>query len=164
MAARSIMLWGPNDLIPNSGTFPDPGIDGQSRPYLGFASTETADTSAFIAPQGVTTPLTLVATWRMTSATTNNIRLRAAVEAISDGDSTDTDAASSFDSNNDSTDNITVPGTAGFIDQTSITLTNNDSIAAGDLCRIRFTRIAPSGTDATGDLELLALELRDNGL
>lgn len=163
MAARTIQQWGPEDFRPNSGTFGDPGVDGQSRAYLAIANAETFDTPSFIAPTPLTTPLTVLVTYRMTSATANAIKLRAALEAVSDGDSLDTDASSSFDSNNDSSADVTVPGTAGFIDQASITLTNNDSVAAGDICRLRLTRITPTGTEASGDLEVLAVELRDNG-
>lgn len=162
MSARTLALWGPEDFRPNSGTFGDPGVDGQSRAFLAVAETETFDTPAFHAPTPLTTPLTLIVTYRMTSATANNVKFRAALEAITDGDSTDTDAASSFDTDNDTGD-VTVPGTAGFIDQLSLTLTNNDSVAAGDLCRLRLTRLTPSGTAASGDMEILAVELRDNG-
>lgn len=162
MSARTLQVWGPEDFRPNSGTFPDPGVDGQLRAFMAVANAETFDTPQFIAPTPLTTPLTLICTYRMTSATANAIKLRCAVEAISDGDSTDTDAASSFDSNNDTGD-VTVPGTAGFIDQLSLTLTNNDSVAAGDLMRLRLTRITPTGTEASGDMEILAIELRDNG-
>jgi hypothetical protein len=45
----------------------------------------------------------------------------------------------------------------------SVTLTNADSIAAGDLVRISISRDADDGTNdtATGDLYLLAAELRE---
>lgn len=162
MAARTLQVWGPEDFRPNTGTFGDPGVDGQSRAFLALADAETFDTPAFIAPQTLTAPLTLVTTYRMTSATANAVELRCAVEAISDGDATDTDAASSFATDNDSGD-VTVPGTAGHIDQISLTLTNNDSVAAGDYVRLRITRITPAGTAASGDLEILAVELRDDG-
>jgi hypothetical protein len=162
MAARSIMQFGPADAQPNSGTFPEPGVDGQSRPYLGFAVNESCDFGPAVAPQGLTTPLTLVVTYRMASATANAVEWRAALEAISDGDAVDTDAASSFDTDNDSGD-ITVPGTAGHIDQASIALTNADSIAAADLFRLRLTRITPAGSSASGDAQVLAVEIRDDG-
>ena len=81
------------------------------------------------------------------------------VEAISDGDSIDTDSASSFDTVN-SVDNTTVPGTAGFPDLVSIELANDDSAVAGDMIRIRFNRDAASDT-ATGDLELFWIEIQD---
>lgn len=162
MSARTLQIWGPEDFRPNAATFGDPGTDGQSRAFLALATDESLDTPSFIAPTTLTTPLTLVTTYRMTSATANAVEVRCAVEAISDGDAIDTGAASSFAADNDSGD-VTVPGTAGHIDQVSLTLTNNDSVAAGDLCRLRFTRIAPAGTAASGDLEVLAIELRDNG-
>ena len=109
----------------------------------------------------MTGALTLVVTYRMASATTGNVILNAAVEAISDGDATDTDAASSFDTVNASA-TTAVPGTAGYIDQISITLTNADSAAVADMLRISLSRDADNGSDtATGDLEVLAVEFRD---
>lgn len=161
MAARTLAQYGPMDAVPNSATFPAPGVDGQSRPFLAMATNESFDLQ-WQAPAGLTTPLSALITYRMSSATSNNVKMRIAIEAISDGDTVDTDSASSFASDNDSSD-TTVPSTAGYIDQISITLTNDDSVAAGDLCRLRVTRIAPSGSAATGDLEFLALELRDDG-
>lgn len=111
-------------------------------------------------PFGFIGPYTAIITYAMASATANNVEWRVEVEAISDGDALDTDAAESFDAVNDSGD-VTVPGTAGHIDQVSIALTNGDSAVAGDMLRIRVTRIAPAGTDATGDANLYAVELRD---
>jgi hypothetical protein len=162
MAARTLFQWGPEDFRPNAGTFGDPSIDGQSRAILGVANAETFDTPAFIAPQTMVTPLTAVITYRMATAATNAVEMRCTVEAITDGDALDTDAASSFAADNDSGD-ITVPATQGHIDQFSITLTNNDSVAIGDLCRLRFTRISPAGAEAAGDMDILCIELRDNG-
>lgn len=155
-------------FTPYSAEFPATGgpallKDAQERPYLAFDA--AADENAywtFIAPQSLGAgALTAVVTYRMTSATTGAARWQAALEAITDGDATDTDAASSFDTANSA--GATVPGTAGYIDQISITLTNADSIAAGDYCRLRLNRDADgtSGTDdATGDAEVLAVELR----
>jgi hypothetical protein len=74
------------------------------------------------------------------------------------------DATTSFDTANNSA-STTVPATAGYIDQISITLTNADSIAAGDYYRISVNRDADGSAiadTATGDLYLLAIELRDS--
>lgn len=146
-----------------SSNFPAPGVDGQARPYLAFdATTDESCDFMGIAPQGLTGALTVVLTIRMTSATTGSVRWQAALEAITDADALDTDSASSFDTANSA--GATVPGTAGHIEQISITMTNADSIAAGDYFRLRVNRDADgtSGTDdATGDAELLAVELRD---
>jgi len=161
MATR--FVWTPQSAdLPASG-FPAPGVDGQARPYLAFDATtdESCDFSG-IAPQGLTGALTVVLTYRMTSATTGSVRWQAALEAITAADAVDTDAASSFDTAN--SNGGTVPGTAGYIQQISITMTNADSIAAADYFRLRVNRDADgtSGTDdATGDAELLAVELRD---
>jgi hypothetical protein len=116
-----------------------------------------------VAPQGLTGTLTLEVFGLMASATTGVVGMGAAVEAITPGDSTDLDTASSFDTINYAT-SATVPGTAGYEFKTTITLTNADSIAAGDDFRIEFRRDADatSATDsAAGDFYLRKLELRD---
>lgn len=159
----TIALFLPESANLPATNMPAPGVDGQLRPYLAFdAATDESCDWTFIAPQGVTGTITAVVTYRMASATSGSVRAQAALEAITDGDTTDTDAASSFDTANSA--GATVPGTAGYIDQLSITMTNADSMAAGDLCRLRFNRDADgtSGTDdATGDMQVLAIELRD---
>lgn len=134
------------------------------RPVLAFdaATDETVYWSA-VAPQGLTGALTLVVTYAMASATSGTVGLQAALEAITAGDATDTDAATSFGTVNNSA-STTVPATAGYIGQISITLTNTDSIAAGDYFRLSLNRDADGSaiTDsATGDLLLLCAELRD---
>jgi hypothetical protein len=151
-------------FLPESASFPTtnyPALlqDGQSRLYLAFdATTNETCYWTFIAPQGFTGTKTLVVTYRAASATTGTALFDAAIEAISDGDATDTDAASSFATDNTPTA-VTVPGTAGYIDQLSITLTNDDSIAVGDYCRLRLNR--DNADTAAGDLHVLAAELRD---
>lgn len=161
MASRLLFL--PQGADFPSSNMPAPGVDGQLRPYLAFdATTDESCDWTFIAPQGITGTITTVITYRAASATTGSVRWQAALEAITDGDATDTDTASSFDTANSA--GATVPGTAGHIDQISITMTNADSIAAGDYCRLRINRDADgtSGTDdATGDAQILAVELRD---
>lgn len=131
------------------------------RPVLAFdASTSEACYWTFVAPQGITTPLTAVITYAMASATTGSVYFRAYLEAIAAGDATDTDATTSFDSANSG--NGAVPGTAGYIQQISITLTNNDSITAGKYVRLQLDRDAANGSDtATGDAFVLCVELRD---
>lgn len=167
MAARSLFVFRPGDAEFKTSTFPGPGVSSDAsgaRPYLAFdAAADEACYFTFIAPQGLTAPLTAILTYAMASATSGNVICDAALEAISDGDALDTDASESLDTTNTSSATA-VPGTAGYIDQLSITLTNNDGIAAGDLCRLRVRRVGSNGSDtATGDLQLLAVELRDDG-
>lgn len=98
--------------------------------------------------------------YAMTSATTGDVDWDAAFERIGD-QQLDIDA-DSFAAVN-SVDNTTVPGTSGSVDIVSIAFTNGadmDSVAAGEAFRLQITRDAASDT-ATGDAELLAVEIRE---
>ena len=132
------------------------------RPVLAFdASTSETAYWTFVAPQGITGTLTAVISYAMASATTGGVAFDVALEAITSGDALDTDATTSFDSVNTGTD-AAVPGTAGYMEQISITLTNADSIAAADLVRVSVARAVANGADtATGDCYLIACEIRD---
>lgn len=154
-------------LTPNSAEFPSTNFPQLQaihstgrRPVLSFdASTNESCNWTIIVPQGWTGTITAIITYVMASATSGDVDIDVEVESITDGDSVDLDAAESFDTAN-STDNTTVPGTAGFPDQVTVTLTNNDSSAAGDYIRVRLTRDAVADT-AAGDMHVLAMEIRD---
>jgi hypothetical protein len=127
------------------------------------ASTDESAIWTTIVPQGWTGTITAVITYVMASATSGTVGLQVSVEAVTDGDSTDLDATTSYDTVNNSA-STTVPGTAGYIDQISITLTNNDGSGAADFIRFKLNRDADGSaiTDsATGDLYFLAMEIRD---
>lgn len=97
----------------------------------------------------------LKAQYKMASATSGTVILAAYVMAVTDGDATDVDA-NDFASVNASSA-ATVPGTAGHLDEISITLTNADSVAAGDFVIVRLGR---DTTDtASGDCEVVAVTL-----
>ncbi len=161
MATRAI-------FTPLSAEFPASNFPqltlSNRRPVLAFdASTDETCYWTGIAPQGLTGTITIVITYAMASATTGTVGFQVALEAITDGDTTDTDATTSFDTVNNSA-STTVPGTAGYIDQISVTCTNADSIAAADYYRLSLNRDADGSaiTDsATGDAYVLAVELRD---
>lgn len=168
MAARTVALFLPGDAQFKSTAFPQPGVSSDAsgaRPYLAYdAAADEAAYFEWTAIQGITTPLTAIVTYAMASATSGNIIWDVAIEAITDGDALDTDGSESLDTVNASSATA-VPGTAGYIDQVSITLTNNDSIAAGDSVRFRLRRNGSSGSDtATGDALKYRLEIRDDGL
>ena len=133
------------------------------RPVLAFDAA-TQETAYFtgIAPAGLTGTLTAVITYIMASATSGNVEFEVAVEAVSDADATDLDAGDSFATVNAS-GAVAVPGTAGYIDQVNVTLSNNDSLAAADYFRLSVSRDADDGTNdtATGDCYVLGVELRD---
>jgi K+-transporting ATPase A subunit len=81
---------------------------------------------------------------------------------VDSGDATDTDATTSFASVNTGTDSG-VPGTAGYMEQISITLSNLDNAAAGALVRFSLARATANATDtATGDCYVFSLEVRDS--
>lgn len=160
--ATTRILWTPEAAHFPAANFPQV-VSVNQRPALAFDA--AADETCYftgVAPQGLTGGLTATLTYVMASATTGSVRWAVQVEAVTDGDATDLDAATSFDTAN--TAGATVPATAGYIDQIAVTLTNADSIAAGDYVRLAVYRDADgtSGTDdATGDAYLLAVELRD---
>jgi len=162
MATRAVLT--PFNAEFPSTNFPQLLLSNQ-RPVLAFdAATDETCYWTGIAPQGLTGTITLVVTIAMASATSGTVGIQAQLEAITDGDATDTDATTSFDSVNNSA-STTVPATAGYIKQVSITLTNADSIAAADYFRLSVNRDADGSaiTDsATGDMYLLAAELRDS--
>lgn len=155
-------------FTPNSAEFPASNFPALTivnrRPVLAFdASTDETAYWTAIAPQGITGTITLVISYMMASATSGTVGIQAQIEAVTDGDATDLDGTTSFDTVNNSA-STTVPGTAGYIDQISITMTNNDSLAAADYLRVSINRDADGSaiTDsATGDLYLLAAEFRD---
>ncbi len=152
--------------LPESAHFPASNFPNLTlvnrRPALGFDAT-TSETAywTFVAPQGWTGTVTAVISYMMASATSGGIAFDVALEAVTSGDAVDLDAATSFDTVNTGSDSA-VPGTAGYMEQLSITLTNADSVAAGDLVRVSAARAVANAADtATGDCYLLALELRD---
>jgi len=105
--------------------------------------------------------VTAVISYAMASATTGGVAFDVAVEALTSGDATDTDATTSFDTVNGGNDSA-VPGTAGYMEQLSITLSNLDSAAAGDLVRVSLARdVADAADTATGDCYVFAVEIRD---
>lgn len=144
-----------------SSNFPQLTLNNR-RPVLGFDTTtsETCYWTAVI-PQGWTGTVTAIISYAMASAISGGIAFDVAVEAITSGDATDTDATTSFASVNTATDS-SVPGTAGYMEQISVTLSNLDSAAAGDLVRFSLARATSNGTDtATGDAYVFAMEIRD---
>lgn len=154
-------------LTPEAASFPASAYPGlmyvNRRPVLAYdASTEETAYWTFVAPQGLTGTLTAVIYYIMASATSGNVLIGVAIEATSPGDTNyDLDAAASFDTTNLSAASA-VPGTAGHSQAISVTLTNNDSMAAGDYVRLAVFRDADNAGDtATGDLYLLAVEFRD---
>jgi len=95
----------------------------------------------------------------------HKVEFEVSVFAISDGDSADVDTEDWDDANSGSAN---IPGQsgggggqAGYLDEISITLSNDDSVAAGDFVMIALQRDADDGTNdtATGDCEVVNVSL-----
>ena len=162
MATR--FVFGPKSAQFPSTNFPELKIvhTTERRMVLAFdATTEEACQWETDVPQGWTAPITAIVKYSMASATANGVALGVSVEAVTPGDLLDLDTATSYDTENVGTD-ATVPGTAGFLDSISITLTTHDSSAAGDTIRFRLARKVAHATDtAAGDLHVHRVEIRD---
>jgi hypothetical protein len=93
--------------------------------------------------------------WMATSATSGNCRWGVQFEKMN----TDLDS-DSFDTATEA--HSATNGTAGIVTTTTLTCTTIDSLAAGDLFRIKIYRDVTDTTNdtMTGDAELIAVELR----
>src|SRR3990167_5693334 len=89
--------------------------------------------------------------YAMTSATSGTVEYEADIMCVSDGDAADIGTASFVGV---AVGSATVPGTAGYLDEISITLTD-DSCAAGDAMWIYISTDSNDGANdtATGDRE-----------
>ncbi len=132
-------------------------------PVLDFDAT-TNESAVFraVMPRSYagTTGVTVYIHYAMTSATSGTVDWDAAWERIGD-QQLDIDG-DSFAAVN-SVDNTTVPGTSGLVDIVAITFTDGadmDSVAVGELFRLKITRDA-TNDDATGDAELIAIEIKE---
>lgn len=100
--------------------------------------------------------------YMMASATSGTVNFEVSVEAVTAADATDLDAGESFDSVNSGS--ATVPGTAGYLGVMTITLTNKDSVAAGDYVRLKLDRDGDDGGSddtATGDAYVMLVVVRE---
>lgn len=95
-----------------------------------------------------------------TAGTTGDVDWDVSVQAVTPADALNILTTTSYDTAN-STDNTSVPGTAGYLFKVTVTLTNADSMAAGDRVRLLVTRDAVSDV-STLDVVLLGGVFRDS--
>jgi hypothetical protein len=152
-------------LTPYSAEYPSSNFPAlatvNQRPVLAYdASTQETAYWTFIAPQALSGTMYAVLSLIGNAAGTNSTYWEVAVEAVTSADATDLDSATSFETVN--TGNVAMPSTQGHMVQLSITLSNKDSIAAGDYVRISVARDADNASDNfAADAYLLAVEIRD---
>ena len=126
--------------------------------WLFDATTDEHIVCSFIMPQDYVSAPVLKVQFKMTSATSGNVIWVCQVMAVTPGDATDVDAET-FAAANSVTE--AVPATAGYLDEASITLTNADSVAAGDRVTLLLFRDADNVSDnAAGDAEFVGADLR----
>jgi len=160
-AGDTLLIWGPYHNEPPASNFAT--LDTRNlHPCLDFDATtnETAVFTGIMPRHYAGGGVTVYLHYAMTSATSNTVDWDVAFERIGD-QQLDIDADSFADVN--SVDDTTVPSTCGMVDVVSVAFTNGadmDSVAAGELFRLKVTRDAASD-DATGDAELYAVELRE---
>lgn len=149
-------------LTPLSAEFPASAYAAlttvNARPALAFdAATDESVLWTFIAWQGISGALTAVLTLSGNAASANSTYWEVSLEAVGAGESATTDSFATVN-----TGNVAMDATQGETSSLSITLTNDDSIAAGDLVRIRVTRDANHASDNfAADAYLYAVEIRE---
>lgn len=136
---------------------PTVAFTAANRPYLVLDdSTDEPFLFTFRMPENYASAPVAKMQYSMGTATSGNVILAVEVMAVTDAEDIDTD---SFDTANTSSATA-VPGTAGLMDEISLSLTNADSLAAGDYIALRVRRDADNASDtATGDMEFWAMSL-----
>ena len=119
--------------------------------WLFDASTDEFIVIDFFVPDNYGSAPVLKVRYKCVSATSGTAAFQARPACITDADAADMDAKA-FDTVNAGT--ATVPGTAGYVDEISITLTNADSMAANDHCILALNRDI-SADSVAADIEFV---------
>lgn len=157
-----LVSWSPEAFRPQN---PGPNLtgDAQGNKVAGFNDTTREIVHIIWVDAGaLTANFTVAIKWRADTATTGNVRWQVSIEAITPGDSTDTDAGSSFAAAQEVTD--AAPATAGFMVEAEVTFTaaQADNIAEGDQVRIEVSRDPADVADTmVGDAEIMGVSYRD---
>ncbi len=127
-------------------------------PVLDFSGAGTNESAVFsaIMPQAYASGVLTAWLYVTVDGTSGNMDWDVEVEAIAEAEDM---GADSFDTAN-SVDNTNVPGTAGLLDRIDVTLTNKDSVAAGERVRFRVTRDTAADTN-TDDCQLWLMEIQE---
>lgn len=161
MASGNTLL----EFIPQAGEDPASNFGRPDRrnqhPVIDLALNEEERFSAIMPRHYASGGLTVYLHYAMSSAEANDIKLEVSFERIGDQQQDlDSDGFAAAQNTGD----ITVPGTSGLVDIITATFTDGaqmDSIAIGEGFRINIKRVAVAGTDATGDLELRFIEIKE---
>lgn len=161
---NTLLVFGPNDNEPPSSAYAT--LDTRNlHPTLDFdgATDEEAVFTAVLPAHYAGGGLTILSFWAFTSATTGSLRVQTGIERI-DASSLDIDA-DSFAAFNSA--GGTAPGTSGQVIAVTTTHASGaemDSLAAGEMFRLKIRRDADgtSGTDDIAtDAELIAVHVKE---
>lgn len=159
----TLMILYPQASVAPNSNYATMDLRGTTpHPVLDFALNEKTYFS-FVLPRSYAGGgITLYCHYAMSSAEADAIVLEIGFERIGD-QLLDIDGPDSFAAAQ-STGDVTVPGTSGLVDIATITFTDGaqiDSLAVGECGRIEVERVSATGADAAGDLELLAIEVKE---
>lgn len=165
MASGDTLCWlHPYGSEPPSANYATQDLRN-GHPVLDFdaATDESACWTAYLPANYAGGGLTIIIEWAATSATSGTCRWDASIERIDDeGLDIDADSFASAQSVG-----ATAPATSGMVQYSSVAFTSGaqmDSLAAGELFRIKLTRDADGsgGTDdMAGDAEVLGVTIKE---
>ena len=141
----------------SSGTVPSP----RWIEWLFDAGTDEFVVVSFVVPGNYVSTPTLDILYKSTADTAGTIGFEARIAAVTPADATDLDAMA-FDTAAINAATGIVPATAGHIASITITLTNNDSMAAGDFVVFALNRNVSADTSAqiSADVEFVAADFQ----
>lgn len=161
-SGNSLVAFHPYDQEPPSANYATLDLRN-GHPVLDFdaATDESAVFTAVLPRHYGGGGLTITLLWAASTATTGDVVWNTAIERLED-EGTDTDA-DSFATANAGT--ATTAATSGAVQYTAIAHASGaemDSLAAGELFRLKVTRDADNVSDTmAGDAELLGVEIRE---
>jgi hypothetical protein len=146
---------------PTAANAPTVGFNsGSNRPYLALdAATDQRAVWTLRLPDNFSSGGELNIQWGADTATSGDVVLTAEVMALTPNTDTADAETDSYDTVNSVTDTH-LGTTAGRLHEATITLTNADSMAAGDYIAIRIARDADNASDTlAGDVFIHAVSL-----
>jgi hypothetical protein len=162
MAAGSIVLIPEQAILPSSTAAAYKRIDGTNFPFSVLAFDASSDRACYFkvqTPGYSTGNLTVKFHWNAASATSNDVVWESAFAAVTPDTDTGDLSSKSFATAQSVTD--THLGTnAGHVMVATLTLSNIDSLADGDVCILRVKRLGSNGADTmSGDAYLERITL-----
>lgn len=160
-SGNTLLIFRPGDNEPPATNYATLDLRN-GHPTLDFDTTtqETAIFTGILPRNYAGGGITIYAHWSATSATTGTVGWDVAFERIGNGSQNlDTDGFATAQT----VTAATVPATSGLVAITNVAVTsgaNIASIAVGEAFRLRVRRDVATDT-ATGDAELLAVELKE---